>query len=92
MEAFRAIEKPDYRKYRLLRECLVDVRALVADDASTGAPPAAANATPARAPAPKPDAGLRLDGIANAVVLCIGVAVVVVAATEGLHATLWNLA
>ena len=87
MEAFRAIEKPDYRKYRLLRECLADVRALVPDDAPIGAPPAAGEA-----PA-KPDAGLRLDGIANGVVVCIGVAVVVVAAaTEGLHATLQNLA
>ena len=89
MEAFREIEKPDYRKYRLLRECLVDVRAPVPDDAPAGAPPAAANA----APPPKPDAGLRLDGAANVVVLCIGVGVVVVAAvTEGLHATLQHLA
>lgn len=87
MEAFRAIEKPDYRKYRLLRECLADVHALVPADAPAGAPPAAAIAAPA--PGPKPDAGLRLDGIANVVVLCIGVAVVVAAAvTEGLHAAL----
>lgn len=89
MEAFREIEKPDYRKYRLLRECLADVRGLVPEDAATGAPPAAASP----APAPKPVAGLRLDGIANGVVVCIGVAVVVAAAvTEGLHATLSNLA
>ena len=89
MEAFREIEKPDYRKYRLLRECLVDLRALAPEEAATGAPPAAAS----KAPAPKPVAGLRLDGIANGVVVCIGVAVVVVAAaTEGLHATLQNLA
>lgn len=87
MEAFRAIEKPDYRKYRLLRECLADVRALVPDDTPIGAPPAAVEA-----PA-KPDAGLRLDGIANVVVLCVGVAVVVVAAVgEGFNATLRSLA
>ena len=87
MEAFREIEKPDYRKYRLLRECLADVRGLVPDEAPAGAPPATAKA-PAKA-----DAGLRLDGFANVVVLCVGVAVVVVAAVgEGLNATLQNLA
>jgi hypothetical protein len=90
MNDSQSFDRPDYRKYRLLREALVDVRALVSDDFIS-------DSLPAAGPAPSADrqwkGGLRLDGIANVAVLCTGVAIVVAAAaSEGLYATLQVIA
>jgi hypothetical protein len=85
MNAAEPVFRPDYRKYRLLREALVDVRALVpaAPEAPAKAPagpaPLAGGHDEARARRPW-NPGLRLDGLANLAVICAGVAIVVEAA------------
>ncbi len=82
MNACQPMERPDYRKYRLLREALVDVRALVPEDVGPDGRPVAKAAEPAQPADENWNAGLRLDGIANLAVLCAGVAVVVIAAAH----------
>lgn len=93
MNAIDTFERPDHRKYRLLREALADVRALVPEDIGPDGRPlaaAAAEATPAPTIA---GSSLRLDGVANVAVLCTGVAIVVAAAfAEGFDAPLRFLA
>jgi hypothetical protein len=100
MNACQPIERPDYRKYRLLREALVDVRALVPPGTedpylrtADTVRPAAKGETMNTEIHGKWNAGLRLDGVANIAVMCAGVAIVVVAAAaDGLNFTLQALA
>lgn len=100
MSACQPIERPDYRKYRLLREALVDIRALVPPGTEmqfvrTADPvvPAANGEAMNTGTHDHCNAGLRLDGIANVAVLCAGVAIVVAAvAADGLYFTLQAIA
>jgi hypothetical protein len=100
MSACQPIERPDYRKYRLLREALVDVRALVPPGTEMQFVRKADPVVPAaKGEAMNTDirgewnAGLRLDGVANVAVLCAAVAIVVMAAAaEGLYLPLQAIA
>lgn len=100
MSACQPIERPDYRKYRLLREALVDVRALVPPGTETRFVRTADPVVPAvegealnTGTGGEWNAGLRLDGVANVAVLCAGVAIVVIAAAaEGLYLPLQAIA
>ncbi len=90
MNAWNTLERPDHRKYRLLREALVDVRALVPEDIGPDGRPIVAATPEARE---KTGAGLALDGAANVAVLCAGAAIVVIAAAaEGLQVVAQGLA
>ena len=90
MNAWNTLERPDHRKYRLLREALVDVRALVPGDVGPDGRPI--EATPPETGA-KAGAGLALDGAANVAVLCAGAAIVLIAAAaEGLQVVAQGLA
>jgi hypothetical protein len=82
MNARNTLERPDYRKYRLLREALVDVRPLVPEEIGPDGKPLAAGGDAAPVGRPDRRAGLRLDAAANALVLCAIVAIVLAGAAD----------